>query len=206
MENSSPVPISVHQAENPAIKAKRLLEELNSPLLLLASQLPERSYPHRSDSLSLSSLAAEIEKISRSRFSLARDQKLINNELSRYTRLQLIHHECQHYSWLSIAQLETLGGGKECCCYCSDSPLSLQHIGYELTSIQRYVELISYGQTRFSQLNTIDYADLSDIFIFQCLSSSCKKLEYDAPFSWFLETPWRGCPSCKAKIYGKDRY
>ena len=188
--------------------ATRLLEKLRSPLLHIASKLPSTQSPHPQITDSLRArrqVAVEIEYLSGGRFALARDQNLSEEELTRYIPLKIVHHACQNYSWLSIAQLEALGGGEGCCCYCSDEPLSLCHIGHDLASIQRYVEVRSYGQTRFSHLNCVDYADLSDIFIFQCLSSSCSGLEYDAPFLWFLNTPWWGCPSCKAKAYGQDR-
>lgn len=204
MENNSPFPLSVHRAENPATKARRLLEELNSPLLQLASQLHESSHPHLSDSLRLRSVATEVEKVSRGRFTLARDQPQIDGEWSRSTRLKVIHNFCQHYSRLSIAQLEALGGTEKCCCYCSE-PLSLDHIGRDLAEIQRFVEIRSGGKVRFSDQNCIEGFDISDVFLFDCLTP-CRGLEYDLPFIWFLRDSMPGnspdhtcgCPCCTA--------
>lgn len=208
MKNTSLFPLSAHRLESPAIRAKRLLEELDSPLLQLASQIPLTRNPTSRLSASPEQrlVAAEVEKVSRGRFSLARDQQQNGNEWSRYTRLKIVHHACQRYSWVSMALLEALGGTEKCCCYCSE-PLSLGHIGRttDLTSIQRFVEIRSAGKVRFSDLNCLEDVNLDDIFLFECLSP-CRGLVYDIPFLWFLRysKPGNspedtcGCPCCTA--------
>lgn len=182
--------------DKPDNVATRLLERFRSPLLYIASQLPstQSSHPQISDSLrARRQIAAEVEFLSGGRFALARDQTL--GELTRYTRIKILHHQCQQYSWLSVAQVESLGGDKTCCCYCAE-PLSLDHIGKE--SIKRFVELRSYGQVEFCDSNRLEDADITDIFLFRCINP-CRGLEYDAPFFRFLDTPWSGCPCCQAK-------
>lgn len=221
MEKAAP-PVNkiekIHRLENPKINAKRLLERLKSPFLHLASELPlnESPHSHLSASLSLRSVvAAKIETLSSGRFTLARDQQLNDSELSRYTRLKMVHIGCQRESWVSMAQLEVFGGTEKCCCYCSE-PLSLAHIGSDLAEIQKFVEIRSGGKVRFSDLNSIEDVDESDVFFFECLNP-CRGLVYDAPFGWFLRDSKPGnsredtcaCPCCmaiqKEKIKGGNK-
>jgi hypothetical protein len=150
-------------------------------------------------------LAAQIEKLSRGCFSLARDQAPSDKEWSRYTRLKMVHHMCGHYSWVTIAQLEALGESDKCCCYCTE-PMSLEHIGNDIASVQRFVEVRSGGAAFFSHRNRLEGADISDVFLFHCISP-CKGMPFDSPFSWFLRDSksgysieTNGCPVCEARV------
>lgn len=195
--------------DKPDNAATRLMERLKSPLLQIASQLPSTESPHSRISVSLRvrrQVAAEVEYLSVGRFSLANDQQSKDKEWTRHTRIKVVHHTCQRYSWLSLAQIEAYGGSKKCCCYCSE-PLSLDHIGTDLSSIQRFTEIRSGGKVRFSDSNNLEEVDLNDVFLFQCISP-CRGLEYDLPFVWFLRDSKPGssfddtcgCPCCNAKL------
>ena len=204
---------NIQRQECPADKAKRLLEKLKSPHLHLASQhLTKNPKTHHSASLRARQMAEEVETLSRGRFTLARNQQLNVDNWTRSTRLKMVHIGCQRESWVSLAQLEVFGGTEKCCCYCSE-PLSLDHISadFDLSSIQRFVEIRSGGKVRFSDKNSIEGFDIRDVFLFECLAP-CRRLEYDLPFIWFLRDSKPGnsredtcgCPCCTARQKTKN--
>jgi hypothetical protein len=191
--------------------ALRLLDKLKSPLLKLASQLPltTKPQPHRHLSPGMRQVATAIESLSGGRFSLAREQRDPESDLSLLTRLKVYDHTCGHYSWLTVGQMDALQNRLDkWCAYCAEEPMSFQHIG-GISDCQRFVELRSGGRTHFNPRNIIDDADFTDIMKFNCLASTCKGLFYEIPFSWFLyeskplssfpDLPIEhtcGCPAC----------
>lgn len=176
---------TLHCTNKKANNAQRLLDKMKSPLLSLASNLPQTQTPHSHVSLVKRQISQEIEKLSEGRFSLAKGQKFCNETPDQYTLLKLVCHECQQYSWVTIGQLSAyIDNPQKCCCYCEE-PLSLEHIGPTLPDVQRFVEVRSGGKTFFSMSNTILGCDLSDIYAFNCLNP-CRGLLYETPFIWFL--------------------
>jgi len=189
--------------------AERLLERLKSPLLHIASKLPQNTknpHSHRHVTLSVRQLSAKVENLSGGRFVLAKDQQINFQGLTRSTRLKIYDAECGHCSWFSQAQMETYALQlNRWCCFCGN-PISFEHIGNgDKAAIQRFVEIRSSGATFFSWRNTIIGFDMSDIFIFNCII--CGGLSYEAPFLWFLRdskpgasTETCGCPCCEQKL------
>jgi hypothetical protein len=177
-------------------KVKRLLGKLNSPLLFIASELLQPKNPQSSLSVKTRSIAVEVESLSKGRFSLTQDQELPDpeDEYYRYRLLKLRDRVCGHVSYVSLIQLKLLG--PESCAYCF-KPLSLEHIGSK-TEIQEYLLARTNQRVFFSQRNSIEDADLSDIFALNCIP--CGGRGFESPLTWVIDTPWSGCPCCEAEF------
>jgi hypothetical protein len=178
------------------LKTLRLLERLKSPLLHIASKIPQTRNPHSHFPHDMRPYAAQVEKLSGGRFSLARDQQLNSHDWTRDTRLKLLDHVCLQYSWVSLTQLEQLGGSEKCCCYCGE-PMSISHIGNDITSMQRFTQVRTGGRIFYNHRNKVENADIKDVFLFHCITP-CKGLPYDSTFREVLNTPNAGCPCCEA--------
>jgi hypothetical protein len=204
--NTSPIDPTKSKTQN---NAERLLERLKSPLLHIASKLPQNtktphSHPHVTPSVR--QLAAKVENLSGGRFVLARDEQINIQKLTRFTRLKIYDTACGHVSWLSEAQMHSFSRQLDrWCCLCGD-PLSFEHIGNgDKTSIQRFVEIRSGGRVFFSWRNNIEDSDMTNIFIFNCIT--CGGQGYETPFIWFLRdskpgmsTETNGCSCCEQKL------
>ena len=59
------------------------------------------------------------------------------------------------------------------CCYCGE-PTSFEHIGNELSAIQRFVDIRSGGRVFFNFRNSVLNNTINDVCIFNCIS--CKGL------------------------------
>lgn len=193
--------------------AQRLLERLKSPLLFLASQQPlnpKTPHPHhRFASPAVKQIARAVESLSQGRYTLARDQEIVDEELTHLSRVKIYDHLCGHYSWMTLAQMDALQERlKTWCAYCADEPISFRHIG-NIDDVCRFVELRSGGKARFNPRNDIEHNDFTDIFAFNCLSPSCKGMYFETSFAWFLheskpltafpDFPFEqtcGCPAC----------
>ena len=177
-------------------KARRLLDRLKSPALFIASEIPLTQTPQSPLSLKTGPIAMEVENLSGGLFSLAKGQEIPdpNHEYYQYCLLKVLDHKCGHYSYVSINQMKVLG--PESCAYCS-KPLSLEHIGSK-TEIQEFILARTNRRVFFSQRNSIEYADLSDIFALNCIP--CGGRGFESPLTWVLDTPWAGCPCCETKF------
>ena len=175
--------------------ARRVLTQLKSPLLYLASELPTN--PPSQASIMARRISREVEKLSDCRFSLANGQNLhgYDADAIRYTKLRMVDHRCSQYVWLSLAQLQALGPNRACC-HCFE-PQNLDHIGGK-AEIQKFVLQRSLQKTYFSHQNNV--GDISDVYEFICIT--CKSLTYDAPFTWFLrDSPGtNACPCCQNRL------
>jgi hypothetical protein len=177
-------------------KARRLLDRLKSPALFIASEIPLTQTPQSPLSLKTGPIAMEVENLSGGRFSLAKGQEIPdpNHEYYQYRLLKVLDHVCGHYSWVSISQMKVLG--PEICAYCFE-PLSLEHIGSK-TDIKDFLLARTHGKVFFSQRNTVEYADLSDLFALNCIP--CGGRGFESPLTWVIDTPWAGCPCCETKF------
>ncbi|WP_156827021.1 hypothetical protein [Geopsychrobacter electrodiphilus] len=179
-------------------KAGRLLEVLNLPGLFLTSN-PLNLNPKIPFSQKRGQIATEVHNFSRGRFSLAADQILpsTTEKFYRHQKLKVLHSDCNHYSWSSIAAIEK--SGDRCCVHCYE-PTDFSQIGNK-REIQDYVLIRSQRLAYFHHVNEI--WEIDDVYSFQCISCATP---FEAPFSWFLRdsgpksNQTNGCPSCEAKM------
>jgi hypothetical protein len=183
---------SKNRHDNPA---KRLLDRLKSPMLFIASEIPLTQNPQSPLSQKTGPIALEVENLSGGRFSLAKDQELPDPNYEYYQDcvLKVLDHVCGHYSWVSINQMKVLNS--KSCAHCF-KPLSLEHIGSTKAEIQEYI--LENRKVFFSHRNSIEYADLSDVFYLNCLT--CGGMAFESTLSRVFDTPWAGCPCCETKF------
>ncbi len=196
--------------------AKRLLDNLKNPALLLASELPPKnSKPHPHLSETWHRVVQEVERLSGGRYSVTKDQNKFDVEPEHDTLIKVYDHKegCGHFSWLSLLQMTKMNKLDQWCCYCSE-PLSFKHIGPDLVDVQRFVETRSGGKTFFSTSNELEGASLCDVVSLNCLAPSCKGMHYSTTFAWFLNEsepaptflsppPTCGCPACTEALIRK---